>query len=100
MSPEAVKNLIRKGQTQSVLFMECPSASEIIDHVQLISKKQNGYILIGVKKCGTVVGLKRSELQLQQRAQEAIKNTPLTLHLVTLITSINVIVISHKINNN
>lgn len=96
MSPDIVKNLIRKGQTESVFFVECPtSPSEIIAYINLIIEAQNGHLLIGVKDCGTVVGLRKSEDKLKQIANEAIQNTPLSIHIVKLITDMKVIVITN-----
>ena len=97
MSPDIVKNLIRKGQTETVFFVECPSSSrEIIAYINLIQEAQTGHLLIGVKDCGTVIGLRKAEKQLQQIAKEAIENTPLTFHLVLLVADFKVIVITHS----
>jgi predicted HTH transcriptional regulator len=95
MSPDIVKSLIRKGQTESVFFVECPTApSEIISYINLIIEAQNGHLLIGVKDCGTVVGLKKSEEKLKQIASQAIQNTPLSFHIVKLVADFKVIVIT------
>lgn len=95
MSPDIVKNLIRKGQTKSVFFVECPTTvTEILSYIKLIHEEKKGHLLIGVKNCGTVVGLKKSEEKLKVIASEAIQNTPLTYHIVKLVADFKVIVIT------
>lgn len=95
MSPDIVKSLIRKGQSTTVFFVERPdSPTEIISYINLILEAKEGHLIIGVKECGTVVGLRKAEAQLHQIAKEATLNTPLKVHIVQLITEFKVIVIS------
>lgn len=96
MSPDIVKNLIRKGRSNTVFFVERPnSPTEIIPYLNLILEAKEGYLIIGVKECGTVVGLRKAEAEIFQIAQTAIKDTTLTLHKVQLISEFKVIVISN-----
>ncbi len=97
MSPDIVKNLIRKGQNDSVFFIECPlNTSDLQPYTNRILDAQPGYLLIGVKDSGTVVGLKRSEEKLKVIATEAGQNTNLTFHIVKLVADFKVIVITNK----
>mgnify|MGYP003432626625 len=96
MSPDIVKNLIRKGASTTVFFVERPSSpNEIASFINLILESKEGHLIIGVKDCGTVIGLRKAETELHQLAKEAIKDTPLSLHLVKLVADFKVLVITH-----
>lgn len=96
MSPDIVKKLIRNGPTTTVFFVERPSSpNEILSYINLIQEAKEGHLIIGVKDCGTVKGLRKAEKELHQIAKDAIKDTPLSLHLVQLISDFKVIVISY-----
>ena len=75
----------------------CPlNTSDLQPYTNRILDAQPGYLLIGVKDSGTVVGLKRSEEKLKVIATEAVQNTNLTFHIVKLVADFKVIVITNK----
>lgn len=94
MTPETVKGYIRNGQSDTVFFIEAlGSHSEILPFVQLLIENPDGVIIIGVKECGTVVGLRKKETEINEFTSKAIENTNLKYHVVQLISEFKVIVI-------
>lgn len=95
MTPETVKGYIRNGQSDTVFFIEAPgSLSEILPFVQLLIENPDGVIIIGVKECGTVVGLRKKEAEIKEYVINALLNTALKYHIIQLISEFKVLVIS------
>lgn len=94
MTPETVKNYIRNGQSDTVFFVEAPESSlEIIPYVQLTIENASSVIIVGVKECGTVIGLRKREEEFKKYVTEAIKETNLTFEIIQLISEFKVLVI-------
>lgn len=95
MNAEEIKRLIRKGQTAKVIFAECPTSPlDIVSEIQKIIHFDQAILIIGVKPCGTVVGLRNKEAEVMEIIQPLISSTSLLLEKIDLIRYFSVLVVS------
>ncbi len=99
MDAEAIKRLIRKGQSDEVIFAECPTSSfDIAIEIQKLIHFKKGTLIIGVKSCGTVVGLKNKEAQVREILAPLLETSSLIAETVQLIRYYTVLVVYHPEN--
>ncbi|PCJ51845.1 MAG: hypothetical protein COA79_25365 [Planctomycetota bacterium] len=96
MNPDKVKSIIRLGQTDDVIFLDCNDHSfDISPHIKNMLDFKSGYILLGVKDCGTVVGIKDKEDVLLKSISPLTEFTPIKIHVVSLIRYFKIIVLEY-----